>query len=261
VFPALTVFLVPTIMKLLNQPPAAAPPAPAPATTQTPTPTPGATPTAGTTPTPDATGGTAAAGADALVVNADLSPAPLDGQLVALTRFTSKDPFIPQDKVAEVIPPSGDATPPKTNPGGSSSGGGFTPGPGTSPPPGSSTPAPAPTLGTISINTVAMAVAVKADFPAAAPMFTLVSLTARAAQISIAGGSLASGTRTVTLPLGKPVTLMNTADGTRFVLVYVGPGDRTTPAAASAGAATTTTGTTTTTTTPTVGTPTPAGRD
>jgi hypothetical protein len=92
-----------------------------------------------------------------------------------------------------------------------------------------------------------MAVTVKTDFPTDAPLFTLVALTSKSAKISIAGGSLANGS-TVTLPLGKPVTLMNTADGTRYVLVYLGPGDRTTPTATVPGA---TTGTATTPTTPT----------
>jgi hypothetical protein len=82
-----------------------------------------------------------------------------------------------------------------------------------------------------------------------------VSLTSTTAQIGIAGGSLATGSKTVPLKKGKPVTLMNTADGTRYVLIFVSVGDTTTPASA------TTTGTTTTATTatPTVGTPTTAG--
>jgi hypothetical protein len=268
-FVALLAYQVPKTMKLLNQKPVAAAATPTPAVaTPTPaeTPVPGATPT---TPAP-ATGGTAAAAADAIVVNADLAPAPLDGQLVALTRFSSKDPFAPQNQVTEVVPPSSTppgngngngngngsgsgSTPTPTTPNPSDGGGAFTPAPGTSPP-GSSTPAPG--IGTISVNTVAMAVTVKTDFPTDAPMFTLVSLTARAAKIAIAGGSLASGTKTLTLQLGKPVTLMNTADGTRFVLVYVGPGDKTTPAAPVTGG----TATTATTTTPSAGTSTPTGR-
>jgi hypothetical protein len=45
-----------------------------------------------------------------------------------------------------------------------------------------------------------------------------VSVTKTSAQISIAGGSLETGQRTVTLKLNKQLTLMNTADGTRYVL-------------------------------------------
>ena len=57
--------------------------------------------------------------------------------------------------------------------------------------------------------------------PKADPVFTLVSLTATTAKIGIAGGSLESGSQTVTLKKNKPVTLMNTADGTRYVLRLV----------------------------------------
>jgi hypothetical protein len=64
-------------------------------------------------------------------------------------------------------------------------------------------------------------VAVGGSFPSAAPVFTLVSLTRSAAKIGIAGGSYESGAATVNLPKGKTVTLMNTADGTRYTLRFV----------------------------------------
>jgi hypothetical protein len=259
VFLALLAYQVPKTMKMLNAkaPTAAAASAPAPVSTPAPaTPTPGATPVAGAPTTGAAPTGT---GADAMVVNADLSPVPLDGQLATLTQFSSKDPFKPQETAAaapvDSSPPvKGTATTPGTPP----ASGSFTPGTtGTTGTGGSTStptaPAPAPTLGTISINNVSMAVAVKDDFPAAAPLFTLVSLTAKAAKIAIAGGSLANG-KTVTLPIGKPITLMNTADGTRYVLLYVGPGDQAAPAATAP------TTSTSTTTTPAPATPTPAGR-
>jgi hypothetical protein len=255
IFLALLAYQVPKTMKMLNAKPVLASTSPARAATPTPAPaTPTATATPGATPVPGAptTGApTTGTGADAIVVNADLSPVPLDGQLATLTQFTSKDPFKQQDTAggsstpAAATPPTSTTPTPNSPPGGGS----FTT-PGTSPPgsgSGTATPAPAPTLGTISINNIGMAVTVKADFPTDSPLFTLVSLTSKAAKIAIAGGSLATGSQTVTLPLGKPVTLMNTADGTRYVLVYVGPGDKTAPAAASA----TTTATTTTTPTPT----------
>jgi hypothetical protein len=244
------------VMKMLNAKPvtAATTPAPAPATTPTPAPITGAAPTPGATPAAGAaaTGGPTGSGADALVVNADLSPAPMDGQLVSLTRFSSKDPFTPQDTPVQGSPPASSppatsSPKPSTTPS-AGNGGSFTPAP-SSGSSGSSTPAPSLTVGTISLNKVAMAVTVKTDFPVASPMFTLVSLTSTAAKIAIAGGSLATGASTVTLPLGKTVTLMNTADGTRYELIYVGPGDLTPPAsAAGAAPATSTTGTTTTTT-------------
>ena len=257
VFLALLAYQVPKTMKMLNAKPptASAATAPAPVSTPAPTAAPGAVPIPGA-PAPAAGGATV----DSLVVNADLSPVPLNGQLATMTQFSSKDPFKQQAGATEPSTPAPSATPPKTPkpsatpsaaPGGSFTAPGATPA-GSTP----VAPAPAPTLATISINNVGMAVTLKTDFPAAAPLFTLRSLTAMAAKISIAGGSLATGS-TVTLPIGKPVTLMNTADGTRYVLVYIGPGDKTTPVATTPA---TGTGSTTTTPTPVAGTPTPAGR-
>ena len=70
----------------------------------------------------------------------------------------------------------------------------------------------------ISVNGESDNVRLGASFPVSSPTFKLVSLTAKGAKISIAGGSLANGAPTITLTTGKPLTLMNTADGTRYVL-------------------------------------------
>ena len=61
------------------------------------------------------------------------------------------------------------------------------------------------------------------DFPAANPLFHLVSATTTSARVAIAGGSYADGRNAVTLKVGKPVTLENTADGTRYTLVLQAP--------------------------------------
>jgi len=74
---------------------------------------------------------------------------------------------------------------------------------------------------TISVNGVASTVAVGSSFPAGAPVFTLVSLASTAAKIGIVGGSYENGAATVTLKRGKTVTLLNTADGTRYSLRFV----------------------------------------
>jgi hypothetical protein len=47
------------------------------------------------------------------------------------------------------------------------------------------------------------------------------SLTRKSARIAVAGGSLSDGSPTVTLRLGKTLTLQNTADGTRYALILV----------------------------------------
>ena len=57
--------------------------------------------------------------------------------------------------------------------------------------------------------------------PGTDPAFTLVSVTAATAKVGIAGGSFENGSQTVKLKKNKPLTLMNTADGTRYVLRFV----------------------------------------
>jgi hypothetical protein len=71
-----------------------------------------------------------------------------------------------------------------------------------------------------------MSVTVGTDFPQptstdpnAQPVFHLVSLSAHAARISIVGGSYSDGASTISLRENKAVTLMNTADGTRFKII------------------------------------------
>jgi len=250
---ALLAYQVPKTLKMLNPKPIqhATPAAPAPAPVPA-TPTPGVSTPAATAPgTAQPAAATSPASADAIVVNADVSPTPLDGQLTSFTRFTSKDPFQQQGATSSSgsskssgSSRSSSKTPkkPPVNAGGGSA----------VPPSGSNStptaPAPAPQSAILSVNGVEEPVSVNADFPAAAPLFHLVALTATTAKIAIAGGSLASGAPTVTLHLGKPITLMNTADGTRYKLLLVstaaGAGV-TTPAAS-----TTTTPAATTTTTP-----------
>ena len=60
------------------------------------------------------------------------------------------------------------------------------------------------------------------SFPKDDPIFRLTSLKGTA-RVGIVGGGYANGAPTITLEKGgKPVTLMNTADGTTYVLRYVG---------------------------------------
>jgi hypothetical protein len=136
-----------------------------------------------------------------------------DGQLASFSRFVSKDPFSQQ------ISDTAGSSSSTGSSGSSSSGGGAAP----SVPTGN---APAPGSAVISVNGTLYTVATKTDFPqptstdpSLVPVFHLVSVTAHTAKISIAGGSYATGAQTVTLRENKPVTLMNTADGTRYTLI------------------------------------------
>jgi hypothetical protein len=178
--------------------------------------------------TPATTAGTPAAaplpvGAPAQLVDSDPVPAPADGQLVTFDRFETKDPFAQQisDEPAPPAPadpgapagaeakaeaPADDAGQPSTVTGTS-----FDTGP--------------PTTATLSINGDAHDVEVGKAFPESDPIFRLVSLKGDTAKVGIVGGGYANGSQTVTLKKGgKPVTLLNTADGTTYVLRLVSVG-------------------------------------
>ena len=227
---ALLGFQGPKTLKMLKGPqPVASPTSTAPATT-----TPGAA-------TP-ATGGTAAGEVPAApapelsaVADSDLSPEAEQGQLATFERFASKDPFAQQAEPVAAAPPrvsdpkDGTETTPAdtTNDGtqnagssdadageGEATDGGFTT--------GGSTPEAAEIAAatSISVNGVAEDVAVEGSFPKDEPTFVLVKIAknGKSVEIGIAGGEYASGGETITLALGKKLTLQNTADGSRYEL-------------------------------------------
>jgi hypothetical protein len=220
---AVLAFQVPRTLKMMH-PEDASSSSPPPATTTGSTPAPISA--------PSLSGGNAAAAAVAApggdgITDPDAVPAPASGQLLAFGLFRSKDPFAQQLKLngatgaAGVAPGSAGPTGtvgPAT--GGSSGGsGGSTPTPPAAK--GPTTPTAAPTAAVISVNGAPESVQVGGTFPTSDPYFKLVSLTKQGAKISIAGGSLANGAPTVTLIKNKALTLMNTADGTRYVLRLV----------------------------------------
>jgi hypothetical protein len=219
---AVLAFQVPRTMKMMNQ-----------SQDTSSTPAPAATTPATATPisAPSLAGGNATAaaapGGDGMT-DPDTVPAPQSGQLLAFGLFRSKDPFVQQLDLngatgsSGPVPVSSGATG-ATGPakgGSSSGGGGVTPAPKPAAKP-SPAPAAAPTSAVISVNGAPETVQVGGTFPAEDPYFKLVSLTKKGAKISIAGGSLENGAPTVTLTKNKALTLMNTADGTRYVLRLV----------------------------------------
>jgi hypothetical protein len=186
--------------------PPPAPAAPAPATPGAPAPaTPASAPT-----------GTAS------LVDSDPAPVPTDGQLVTFDRFESKDPFVPQvtdDPTGQTSAPSAPSAPTdrsaKTEPPKQGSGG------------ANSTPQtasqPVSNAVTIAVNGTRHEISSGSSFPEDDPIFRLVSLKRGTAKVGIVGGGYANGAPTITLEKGgKRVTLMNTADGTTYVLRYVG---------------------------------------
>ena len=75
-----------------------------------------------------------------------------------------------------------------------------------------------------------MSVTVGGDFPTsgatflrAGSLFHVVALTAKTAKVAIVGGSYADGAPAITLKMGAPLTLQNTADGTKYTLILEPP--------------------------------------
>jgi hypothetical protein len=220
---AVLAFQVPRTLKMMH-PADASSSSPPPATTSASTPTPISAPSLSGG---NAAVATAAPGGDG-ITDPDAVPPPQSGQLLAFGLFRSKDPFVQQLRLSGATGPTGAISsggptgasgPVAGGSGGSGVGGGSTP---TSPPASTpATPATPLTTAVISVNGAPESVQVGGTFPTADPYFKLVSLTKKGARLSIAGGTLENGAPTVTLTKNKALTLMNTADGTRYVLRLV----------------------------------------
>jgi hypothetical protein len=222
-FLGLLAFQLPRTLKMLHQQSAAANTTPAPASSTPGTTTPLAPPSldgssgGGGGAAAGGSGGSSKASADGIVDPAGSLPAGA-GQLITFDRFRSKDPFRQQidNCGADCASPSAlkaSLRTPAPKP--------RTVVPNTRRPKPTPPPPPTPmkvTSATISVNGVQEQVAVGKAFPAADPVFVLVSLTPKAAKIAISGGDLEGGAATVTLRKGKPLKLVNTADGTEYDL-------------------------------------------
>lgn len=165
--------------------------------------------------------------------DSDLPPRRTKSQLSSFEHFKSKDPFAQQ--VTEAVPgaqasagvaPTASTSSPTAGTASSSSAV-----PATAPvqPTQSSTPTASTNravstssqkiaTAVIEVNGQPQTVDVSQSFPQASPTFRLVSASGQAATIGIAGGSFASGSKTLTLQLGKSLTLMNTSGGQRYEL-------------------------------------------
>lgn len=209
---AVLAFQGPRTLKMLHQSSASASPPATPAAT-------GATGTTG------ATGvlASSASGGDG-VNDPGVLPAPQSGQLLGFSRFRTKDPFSQQinTNCTSGDCGSGSAT---QAPSAAAATKATQPKPAAAPKTNAPTaPAAKPTSAEISVNGATEKVAVDGKFPASNPTFVLVSLTKSTAKVGIAGGSLEGSKQTVTLRKGVPLTLMNTADGMRYVLRLVSVG-------------------------------------
>jgi hypothetical protein len=205
VFLAVLAWQVPSVLKMMNKKPPTATTTPPPAAVA---PVPG-TPVTGTpvsaTPTPGAG-----------LIDSDPAAQAAGGQLVTFDRFSSKDPFQQQ----ALLPASSSSSPTDTTVEPPASTDASTSSTKPPPPP----PAPAPTTAQITVNGSTETVSKGGTFPQSDPVFVLLSVSGTTAKIAISGGSLDSGGATVTLKKGKKLTLENTVDSARYVLLLVSTG-------------------------------------
>lgn len=244
---ALLAYQAPKMMKMLNQKPNPV------VTTGTPAAATGAPtdPNALAAPTLAGAPVTAATATPTATATDLVSAVPVEadpGQLETFDRFATKDPFVAQTSSSgapAATPAKTPAkTPPKTPP--------APPAPPAAPTAGGSStpPAPptaAPSSAVISVNGELVSVAVGTDFPQSGATFSrvgaifhLVALTAKTAKIAISGGSYADGAAAITLKLGRPLTLQNTADGTKYTLILEPPSTQVSTAGTSTGGTSTT---------------------
>jgi hypothetical protein len=147
--------------------------------------------------------------------NSDSTPRASKSQLYSFDHFASKNPFVQQAVVPAAQPSASSPSAPSSN--------APTGGPPTGAANYTSAGSSARTLAktgaaTISVNGTTQTVRVGGSFPSSNPLFRLVSIAHGVARIGIANGSYSSGARTVSLTAGRALTLVDTADGVRYVV-------------------------------------------
>jgi hypothetical protein len=151
-------------------------------------------------------------GVGASLPDTDESVTAGEDQLVRFDRFLGKDPF--QQQVDDT--PA--AAPPPSDPGTGSNGGGtVTPVPED---PGTEEPS-AYSAATVDVNGVQETLSKGTPFPESDPLFKIVSISAGSAKIGLVSGSFSNGKETVTVKVGKTVTLVSQPDGVRYVIKLI----------------------------------------
>lgn len=193
---------------------------------------------------PKLLGGSSSAGSSATTPGASASPSTpgatnvvatrnLTVGLTSFSRFGGKDPFVQQVTFSQS--PSSGAT--------GTSGKGTAAG--KSAKKSSSKPStqqfttgtqPTESMTVISVNGARQALSAGSRFPAADPVFVLVSedQAKKSVVVGVAGGAYAGGSRTTKLVVGKPLVLVNTTTGARYKLVLVAVGNGASAAAKGA---------------------------
>lgn len=178
-------------------------------------------PAAATTPTPaTAEPGQIETPAPVVLVGSSDAAVASPGKLTVLGPFRKKNPFV--QLVVTGDAPTGDVAPSDGGPKGEAGSGtskGFSTG----------EKAEAPAVTIVSVNGERQTIEPGAVFPAADPVFVLVSEQpkSKSVVVGVVGGAYAGGSKTTKLRVGKPLTLVNTATGAKYkiTLVSVGSGD------------------------------------
>jgi hypothetical protein len=177
------------------------------ATTQTAT-----TPTTGTPTAVDGSGAVAVAPTtQTRLPNSDVAPKRTKSQLSYFSHFSGKNPFVQQ--VSQQAAPTSGTT---------SSGGTQTAASGVS----GSAPKTAHTYSkshsaSVEVNGKVQTVQLSSAFPSSNPVFKLVSISNSIAKIGIANGTFSNGKQTVSVAVGRSLTLVNKANGHRYVLLLL----------------------------------------
>jgi hypothetical protein len=186
------------------------------------TPAPGTDPTAAPAPSTAAPGAAPATPVVTTLPSTDGTPEAGEGQLVAFDRFVGKDPF--KQLVEDTEDTGGDGggattPPPDTGfePGPSSNGGGGDGGGGNG---GGGAPATY-TSATLKVNSNQETVSVKGTFPSYDPIFRLKKVTRTGIELVLVTGAFTEGQDSITVKVGKSVTLVSQPDGQRFVITVV----------------------------------------
>jgi hypothetical protein len=147
---------------------------------------------------------------------------PASSGLTPVTTGSSTVPFPAEDPLVSpflvTTPTSSTPTPAKTTPAATTP---ATTTPATTTPATPATQSTAPTSASISSNGVCENVSVKGTFPGSEDIFRVLSIAkdGKSVKIGVVGGAYDSGQSAATLKLGVRLTLVNTADGTRYVLL------------------------------------------
>jgi len=176
------------------------------------------------------------------LTSSDLLPVRKKSQLYAFSHFSSHNPFVPQVSDSTGTSSSGSTgTSGSTSSGGSSSSSGSTSGStssgntsgsqsapqGVSGSSSSSSSSGAANVGTmansatVEVNGKIQSVPLGASFPTSNPVFKLVSVTGKSAKIGISNGGFSDGKATVSVAVGRSLTLVNKTNGRRYVLLLL----------------------------------------